>query len=105
MDDERSIRALARRIAAYLSKHPDAADSAEGISRWWLSQMRIDANGGSVQHALDLLVEQGAIARRVLPDRSCVYGRAVHNLPSQRGARDDVAKDELAEKDDQCQKN
>jgi len=79
MDDDESIRALAREITAYLSNHPDAADSAEGILRWWLPQMSVEANGGSLQRALDLLVEQGSIDRRVLPDQRCVYVRAARD--------------------------
>ena len=41
---EESVQAIAEEIERYLAKHPEAADSAEGISAWWLSSpLRADA--------------------------------------------------------------
>jgi len=40
--DDDAIDTLAREVAAYLATHPDAADTVDGISRWWLTRMRVE---------------------------------------------------------------
>jgi hypothetical protein len=76
MDDDSAIRRLAREIAFYLEEHPDAVDTADGILRWWLSRRRIDATAEHVERALDLLIADGIVERRRLPDGRSVYARA-----------------------------
>jgi hypothetical protein len=73
MDDE-SIEVLAREVETYLSQHPEAADTADGILRWWLPRVRLEEAQHDVQRALDLLVARGVIVERQLPDGSKVYG-------------------------------
>jgi hypothetical protein len=61
-------------ILRYLHSHPDAADTVEGITKWWLP-----ATGcrdiRTVQVALARLEAQGLIHRRVQADRHVVYSR------------------------------
>ena len=64
---------LVRQIADYVTRHPRAVDTAEGIRSWWLRE----SDGVSqerLQSALDGMVSQGMITRRVLPDGQAVYG-------------------------------
>jgi hypothetical protein len=48
-------------ILSYLSIHPDAADSAQGIHDGWLTNQRISPSINEVQTALDRLVEHGEL--------------------------------------------
>jgi DNA-binding MarR family transcriptional regulator len=71
MNDD-TTRALAAEVLAHLERHPDAADTAEGIQRWWLS------DGGAyaladVERALERLVRMGSVSRRRLPDGRVLY--------------------------------
>ena len=50
---------LADAIMAYLTEHPDAADTLEGIAEWWLMRQRVRVEVDSLQNALDQLTETG----------------------------------------------
>jgi len=61
-------------ILRYLHSHPDAADTVEGIAKWWLpaewcTDIRI------VQSALTRLEAQGLVHRRINADRHVLYSR------------------------------
>jgi DNA-binding MarR family transcriptional regulator len=61
-------------ILRYLYAHPLAADSAEGIAKWWLpAEWCVDVH--TVEAALKRLLEQGLIQRRDNPDRHVLYSR------------------------------
>jgi len=66
---------LARQIQHYLSAHPNAADSVEGIHRWWLARQRYEESLEQVEQALDYLVDSGQVSRRVEADGRVVYAR------------------------------
>lgn len=67
------VAAVAEEVMRYLAQHPEAADSAEGIQRWWLAPRRVEAPLDRVLCALDVLVRDGAVVRRALPDGSTVF--------------------------------
>jgi Fe2+ or Zn2+ uptake regulation protein len=52
---------ISRMIINYLRRNPDAKDTLEGITRWWLTMERIDLSVKEVSHALENLREQGVI--------------------------------------------
>jgi hypothetical protein len=65
-------RALEAEVLAHLQKHPRAADTADGIRRFWL------LDGGAyaleeVEYVLECLVLRGAMGRRSLPDGRILY--------------------------------
>lgn len=61
-------------ILRYLHDHPDAADTVEGIAKWWLpAAWRVDID--AVQCALFRLEAQGLVHRRINADRHEVYSR------------------------------
>ncbi|KXU84627.1 hypothetical protein CR51_41500 [Caballeronia megalochromosomata] len=70
--DERALQATKQRVTDYLRQHPAAADSADGIHRWWLQGGEVAPQ--IVEQALRELVEQGVVARTVLSDGHVVYG-------------------------------
>lgn len=57
------VRQLADDILQYLSKHPDAADTLEGVVNWWLLRQRYENAMAMVSQALELLVKQGDLTR------------------------------------------
>jgi hypothetical protein len=71
--DDEQVLTLARGIEHYLEKHPNAADSLEGIRRWWLIRHRYAEDKLQVERALELLIAEGIVVRRILPDGRAVY--------------------------------
>ena len=67
------VAEIARAIERYLAKHPNAADSLEGIRQWWLMRQRYEESAQQVQQALDQLLRAGAINKRVLSDGRVLY--------------------------------
>lgn len=66
-------RRAAEAIGAYLARHPVAADTEQGIARWWLVPMGVDVPLADVRQALAELLQQGLVERIVLPDGSAIY--------------------------------
>ena len=64
---------IARRMLRYLTQHPSAKDTAEGIAVWWLRQQRIEQSVEAVHRALALLVARGLVLEREGPDRRRYY--------------------------------
>lgn len=50
-------------ILNYLQKHPEAGDTVEGITRWWLEFERVEQNVGKVASALERLIEKGLLRK------------------------------------------
>ena len=63
-------------IERYLSARPQAAETAEGIARWWLVRQRYDDSVDLVRRALDLLVRQGVVERLALSGGQPMYRKA-----------------------------
>jgi hypothetical protein len=70
---------IAQIIERYVTKHPRAADTAEGVRAWWVGAERHDASIEDVQRALDVLVESGRLRRSILPDGAAIYSRPPPN--------------------------
>ena len=71
---KRQIDAIANAVLGYLDQHPDAADTVDGIAKWWLPEpWCVDPD--SVQSALTRLEAQGAVLRRTLADHHVLYSR------------------------------
>ncbi len=73
--EEDPAQVIADAIQRYLDVNPDAADSAEGIGRWWLPPALAEESPRMVEEALDRLVAAGAIVRRPLPDGQVLYAK------------------------------
>jgi hypothetical protein len=52
-----------RAVLTYLEHHPSAADTLEGITTWWLEQLRIRCGIELISGALERLIQSGDIER------------------------------------------
>ncbi|MFY9607372.1 MAG: hypothetical protein WAU45_01995 [Blastocatellia bacterium] len=52
---------MAYDILAYLSEHPDAQDTLQGIVEWWLLEQEIKSRISQVERALSELVVKGLV--------------------------------------------
>jgi hypothetical protein len=57
------VRAVAAAIRRYLTDHPQAADTAQGIQRWWLLPSFGELPLTTVEAALAKLEDEGAVRR------------------------------------------
>lgn len=75
MSDLTQARAqqIAAAIEDYLSQHPEAADSAEGIAKWWLPGLDARATVADVEQQLDHLHRLGVVDKQLLPDGRALY--------------------------------
>ena len=73
--EARTQRAM-QAITAYIARHPQAADSEQGIAQWWLPAMGVDVPPASVHEALDRLVIQQVLVRSMVADGSAIYRAA-----------------------------
>lgn len=76
MHEEDAVHMVAQGIMRYFDERPDAADTAEWILRWWLLRLRHEETAVVVQAALDRLVEDGLVTKRVSLAGPPVYSRA-----------------------------
>jgi hypothetical protein len=68
MDDE--LPAVAAEIVRYLRAHPDAADTVDGVARWWLGR---DAERNAIERAMALLVKRRMVEKHTLPEGTTVF--------------------------------
>jgi hypothetical protein len=75
LDSDR-IEMIAQEITRYLASRTGAADTFDGISRWWLARLRLEEEAADVRAALDRLVERRIVLRTALPDGDALYSSA-----------------------------
>jgi len=66
---------LREEILRYLSCHPDARDSVEGIVSWWLPQQRRVDACVEIEAELEALVAQGVLEKVCVAGSLALYGR------------------------------
>ncbi len=67
------IQDIAQTIERYLSAHPNAVDTVDGITNDWLKTERVMAAPRQIQQAVSLLVDRGLLYQRYLPDGTTLY--------------------------------
>jgi Fe2+ or Zn2+ uptake regulation protein len=70
------VEAVATAILAHLETHPLAADSADGVARWWLGTDGSGVTLKQVEQALDLLVSRQMLRRLSLVDGTRLYSQS-----------------------------
>jgi len=68
------VVAIALEIKNYLKAHPNAVDSLEGITKWWLTRQRYEEAESLVQKALNILLTENSISKQQVVDGRVVYG-------------------------------
>src|SRR3954468_22151384 len=71
--DAAVVHEIARALEHYIQRFPDAADSIEGVHRWWLSPSLSEEAQSLVEAALTQLVEQGVLRQAILEDGRVIY--------------------------------
>ncbi len=64
---------VARAILDYLSKNPEAQDTAAGIAEWWLPEEKVKTRIATIREALAELVAEGFILRHRGKDSQVHY--------------------------------
>lgn len=80
--DETDVKRVADEIKRYLGAHPQGADTAEGITTWWVPRQRLEESVLLVRQALDYLITESLIERKDNPSGGYLYFRA---KPSPKG--------------------
>lgn len=78
MNDDQNTGAdvdLVRAILDHLASHPHAADSAEGVARWWLGPRGAAVTLPDVEFALRQLVARQALREESLADGTTLYSK------------------------------
>ena len=82
---------IAEKIKRYLCKHPNAADTLDGVVQWWLQYPQEGCSDGlmardyhlfkaQVQIVLDQLCKQGTLLCQTLPQGEFIYFRRPDNF-------------------------
>lgn len=79
-------REIARALRDYLDRRPDAADSIEGIHRWWLPPSLHDESPALVEVAVAQLLDEGRLRRVVQEDGGVIYSSG-RKPPTRSGGR------------------
>ena len=76
-DEESAVDAIVGAIREYSAAHPSAADSSDGIQRWWLPYSLHEEPLPLVEQALERLVHEGVMGRVFQEDGRVIYGPAI----------------------------
>ena len=79
---DESVSEIAERIERYLTKRPDAADTAEGISTWWLSSPLGTDAMPAVIAALLQLEARGVVVRMEREGGATIFSSALRGRGS-----------------------
>jgi hypothetical protein len=75
---------IARDVLAYLSEHPLAQDTLEGVVEWWLLQQHVQRWTPRVEAVLAKLVSEGLLLERKDQDERSHYQLNKSNLQAIR---------------------
>ena len=73
-------------IGRYLAARPQASDTAEGVTKWWLVRQRYQDSLQVVELALDLLVEMGELEKVPTAGGKFLYRKSQLNTAPPNGA-------------------
>jgi Fe2+ or Zn2+ uptake regulation protein len=64
---------ISKKILDYLLKNPDAGDTLEGISRWWVQSEYIEQSVDEVASVLERLTEEGVVKKQEVKGSNALY--------------------------------
>ena len=77
------IRQIADQIERYLNSRPHAADTIEGITKWWLLGKRVEVSTVVVQQALNYLEAKSIVKAFVNLSGNNVYSSTKERTDTQ----------------------
>ena len=72
---EYEIERIAEEIHLYLINHPNAADTLDGIARWWLTSQRYEEATTVVKKALENLIARGLVVQTTSAKDRDIYSK------------------------------
>jgi Fe2+ or Zn2+ uptake regulation protein len=69
----RKRESIEKMILAYLEKNPDAADTAEGILKFWMQRENAEITSAKVSHTLEKLLKKGLLQAFQSADGTLYY--------------------------------
>ncbi len=69
------ITKLREAILNYLQQNPNAVDSLEGITNWWLPQAYKKMDEAKIEQVLKQLIGEGLVRKTPLVDGTILYKR------------------------------
>ncbi len=60
-------------VIGYLQRHPQAADTLDGIVTWWLPLQRYELGRTKILRVLGEMVDAGVLRRDRLPDGADIF--------------------------------
>lgn len=72
-NDDVELENVENAINQYLQQYPQAADTVEGIAKWWLPRFEISLPLESVRRVLEKMVAAGKLNRLEKHDGSVIY--------------------------------
>lgn len=79
------IQSVAKEISRYINKRPNAAETAEGVTNWWISRQRIEESVELVENALEYLVSRKTLVKRGL-GKQTLYMKAKYKYEKHQGS-------------------
>jgi Fe2+ or Zn2+ uptake regulation protein len=76
--DYQEISSLVIELTEYFETHPNAADSLEGITKWWIKKKDPASSQASVLSALEYLCAEGIVVKTSGPAGNAIYSLAKH---------------------------
>lgn len=73
---EHAAQEISERILRYLQNHPQASDTVEGITQWWIIHQRYIESYHMVEQVLEGLVQRGLVHCQKNRDGTIFYSRA-----------------------------
>ncbi len=64
---------LEQSILDYFAAHPNAADTVDGIIKWWLGEQGVSYSKSEVETALESLASKGNIAKTFNKSGETIY--------------------------------
>ena len=79
--NESNIVDAAEAIQRYLAQRPNAAETVEGVAKWWLARQRYDESVVLAQEALEYLESRGQVVRFHLAGGRVMYRQIIRAWP------------------------
>ncbi|MBE1301734.1 MAG: hypothetical protein GJ680_17740 [Alteromonadaceae bacterium] len=72
------VESIAKDIKEYFQGNPHAGDTVEGIASWWITKQSLNNARDLVLEALEMLVQEGELHKRVYGGRVIYVREALH---------------------------